>query len=73
MLYYYYYAFAIIIIISKRGRQFKAGWERFTPYQSKDHAPQYQPISNEKVNTVQDKKGASSLGQKITLAMHWTI
>ena len=31
----------IIIIIIEKGRQLKAGRERFTPYQSKTPAPQY--------------------------------
>ena len=37
-----------IIIIIKKGQQCKAEREWYTPYQSKDPAPQYQPIDRNK-------------------------
>ena len=38
----------IIIIIIKKGQQCKAGREWYTPYQSEDPAPPYQPIHRKK-------------------------
>ena len=38
----------IIIIIIKKGRQCKAEREWYTPYQSEDPSPQYQPIDRKK-------------------------
>ena len=40
----------IFIIIIKRGRQCTDERERYTPYQSEDPAPQYQPIERKKRN-----------------------
>ena len=37
-----------IIIIIKKGRHCKAEREWYTPYQSKDPSPQYQPIDRKK-------------------------
>ena len=62
----------------KKGRQCKAGRERFTPYQSKDPSPTIDPTSffhqcyrkkEEKGKTIESKKGLSSLGQQKTLTL----
>ena len=49
----------------EKGRQCKDEGERFTPYRSKDPSPTIPTYrkKEEKVKTVEDKKGASSLGQ----------
>ena len=52
----------IIIIIIRKGRQYKAGRERLTPYQSEDPNPTTTThrMKEEKGKTVGDKKWASS-------------
>ena len=55
--------FAVTVII-KKGRQYKGGKERFTPYQSKDTGPTIPTYKKkDRGKTVEDKKGACSLGQ----------
>ena len=39
---------SLVIIIIKKGRKCKAERELYTPYQSEDPTPQYQPIDRNK-------------------------